>query len=623
MKKILSTLLISSAILVVTGCATENTATKTTSSVNASTTSNTATSSTGMTQLSTDETTKYGTYDEEDFDTGYDEATSTKIQLDGTSATIEGDGANVKKGTVTISSAGTYVLSGNFSGQILVSATNQDKIHLILNGVKIKNEGSALYIEQADKTIVTLAAGTTNTLTDSTNYTFATGENEPDATLFSKDDLTLNGTGTLGVTGNYKNGIRGKDDVIITGGTYNITAKNTAIKAKDGLSIAAGNFDLTTSEGDGLQTNNSTDTDKGWIAIDGGTFKIDAGRDGIQAETNLSIRTATMTIKTAAGATSTDLDTEESYKGLKAGKAMHVDDGNFTINSADDAMHSNDTITIDGGTWTLATGDDGIHADNELTLNDGDITVSHSYEGYESAVITFNGGTHVIYSFDDGVNAGGGSDTAEETGMFGSDSFGGSESGPGGGDQADDSKKIIINDGAITIHAEGDGLDSNGNIAMTGGTVYVDGPSGGGNGSLDYNGDFLQNGGVLIATGTADMAQTTSTDSKQKGLALYLDNTQQETVAFQIGDTIYGVSPEKSFAFLFISTPEMNDTNSVTITLGGEISDTKNIATDASAGDTKLGTYDLADTITSVDQSGNAVSGNQMGMSITPDNGGR
>ena len=271
----------------------------------------------------------------------------------------------------------------------------------------------------------------------------------------------------------------------------------------------------------------------------------------------------------------------------------------------------------------MATGDDGIHADNELTLNDGNITVSHSYEGYESAVITFNGGTHVIHSDDDGVNAGGGSDTAEETGMFGSDSFGGSESGPGGGDQADDSKKIIINDGAITVHGEGDGLDSNGNITMTGGTVYVDGPSGGGNGSLDYNGDFLQNGGVLIATGTADMAQTTSTDSKQKGLALYLDNTQQETVAFQIGDTIYGVSPEKSFAFLFISTPEMNDINSVTITLGGEISDTKNIATDASAGDTKLGTYDLADTITSVDQSGNAVSGNQMGMSMTPGNGGR
>ena len=168
------------------------------------------------------------------------------------------------------------------------------------------------------------------------------------------------------------------------------------------MSILAGNYTLNTTEGDGIQANNSEDAEKGYVAIDGGTFTIQSGRDGIQAETNLSIQSADLTIKTADGAQSQSLVTDESYKGLKAGGVMTISSGTFAIDSADDSLHANDTINITGGTITASSGDDGIHADNELTISDGTIAIEESYEGLEASVITIAGGTTHVVASDDG-----------------------------------------------------------------------------------------------------------------------------------------------------------------------------------------------------------------------------
>lgn len=579
---------------------------------NSTANSATSTSAAAATQTTNASTkTKYGQYAESDYDTN---ETGTTIQLATDSAEIDGSGATFKENTLTITQAGTYVLSGELKGQVVVKGTNKDAVHLVLKGVTITNDqGPAINVEQADKVTLTLSDGTENTVSDGSDYQLATGEDEPDATIFSKDDLTINGSGSLVVTGNYSNGIRGKDDVVIVSGTISVTAKNNAIKAKDGLSIAGGTFTLKTTEGDGLQTSNTEETDKGWLAIDGGTFTIEAGRDAVQAATALKIQTGKFTLKTADGAESS-VNSEESYKGLKAGTSVQVDDGTFDINSADDGVHSNGTVTIDGGQWQIATGDDGVHADTDLVLNGGQMTISKSYEGLEGSTITFNDGTFDVTADDDGVNAGGGSDTTTDTGSFGEDTFGGpggAPGGPGGGDQADDSKEIIINGGTLLVHAEGDGLDSNGNITMTAGTVFVDGPSRGGNGSLDYNGTFDQNGGVLLATGTADMAQATSETSQQKGLAVYLDSSQDKTLQVTAGETTYSVKPTKAYQFIFVSVPEMQAANDVTLAVGGTVKET-GIVTGAVTDSQKLGTYTLDNTITQVDQSGNAVSGNQM-----------
>lgn len=613
MKKLIYPLLLSSLLL---GACRQTDSTSTSSS---SSSAAAVSSSAAVTNVSTtldDSVDYYGSYEEEDVDASYDEATATQLELNGSDTTAV-DGVSVEDQTVTITQAGTYVVSGSLSnGQLVVNVNKEEKVHLIFAGVTITNEdGATVVIEQAEKVITTLASDTTNTLTDGSSYTLAEGETEPDAAFYSKEDLSINGDGTLVITGNYSNGLRSKDDLVLAGGTIEITAKNNAIKGKDSVSILAGNYTLNTTEGDGIQANNTEDAEKGYVAIDGGTFTIQSGRDGIQAETNLSIQSADITIKTADGAQSQSLVTDESYKGLKAGGVMTISSGTFTIDSADDSLHANDTINIAGGTITASSGDDGIHADNELTISDGTISIEESYEGLEASVITIAGGTTHVVASDDGINAGGGSDTDETTGQFGQDSFGG---GPGGGDTADDSKQITITGGTLVIDAEGDGLDSNGNVTMSDGVVIVNGPTTGGNGALDYNGTFELTGGVLLAAGTTDMAMNVSGGSQQS-IGISFDQTQSAetlvTLKDSQGQTILSYAPSKSYQHVVLSSPDLTD-SSYTLVSGGT-NDAQAVSGYYAGGTlsdgTELGTLSVTDTIANLTQSGATATTNQMG----------
>ncbi|WP_430610221.1 carbohydrate-binding domain-containing protein [Enterococcus sp. DIV0876] len=614
MKKIIYPLLLSTLLL--GACAQSDTTSTSTSATAAAATSGSAATVTNVSTTLDDSTDYYGTYEDEDVDASYDEAAATQITLnDGDTEAV--DGVTVDGQTVTITQEGTYVVSGSLSnGQLVVNVDKEAKVHLIFNGVTITNDsGAAVVVEQAEKVITTLASDTTNTLTDGSDYVLADGETEPDAVFYSKEDLSINGEGKLVVTGNYSNGIRSKDDLVLAGGTYEITAKNNAIKGKDSVSILAGQYTLTTEEGDGIQANNTEDTAKGYVAIDGGTFTIQSGRDGIQAETNLSSQNADITIQTADGAQSQSISTDESYKGLKAGGAMVISSGTYTIDSADDSLHANDTITISGGTLTANSGDDGIHADNELTINDGEISIEKSYEGLEASVINIAGGTTQVVSSDDGVNAGGGSDTDESTGLFGQDSFGGQ---PGGGDVADDSKEVNITGGTLVIDAEGDGLDSNGNVTMSGGTAIVNGPTSGGNGALDYNGTFEITGGVLLAAGTADMAMNVS-DGTQQSVAIAFDQSQAAdnlvTLLDSDGNTIVSYAPSKNYQHVVISTPDLTD-SSYTLVSGGSNDGESTFGYYAGGNvseGTELGILPVTDTIVNLTQSGETASSNQMG----------
>ena len=621
LKKIMASLLVASTVL---GACSSKAATSISDSASASKSDNTsaqvenlATSSSSTTETLDN---YYGTYEEEDLDASYDEDSATKITL-GTTSEVSGDGATVADQVVTITAAGTYVVSGTLTdGQLVVNVGKEDKVHLILDGVDITNtSGPAIDIEQGEKIITTLAPDSENSLADGENYELADGETEPDATFYSKEDLVINGSGSLTVTGNYSNGIRSKDDLILISGTYNVTAQNNAIKGKDSVAIRGGDYTLTTTAGDGIQANNAEDAEKGYVAIDGGSFAITSGQDAIQAETNLSLQNAQMTLQTAEGAGSTNLDTEGSYKGLKAGGALVVASGNYELNTADDALHSDDTVAINGGTITAATGDDGIHGDNSVTINEGTVTISQSYEGIEASEIYFKGGEVNVTATDDGINAGGGSDT-QSTGQFGADSFAGG--GPGGGDQADDSKFIEVSGGVVQVSAEGDGVDSNGNITMTGGTLLVNGPVSGGNGALDYNGTFVQSGGTLMAAGTSDMASNISDSSSQTAVDIYFNSNQSAgtlvTLTDSSGKLVAGFVPAKDFANLVISTPDLTQNEALTLAVGGtasQVADNGLVAIDSTVeGASTLGTLTLTSVVSNVDQEGNAVSASSMGM---------
>lgn len=569
--------------------------------------------------VASDETTTptelFGDYTDEDKDTRYDETAVTVELSDNISET---EGVAVDGQDVTITKAGTYVLSGELTdGQVIVDVDKEDKVHLVLNGVTITNsKGSAIMVVQADKVITTLEADTTNTLTDGTDYQLAADDEiDPDAAFFSKEDLVINGEGELIVNGNYNNGIRSKDDLVLISGTYTVTAKNNAIKGKDSVQILDGVYTLTTEEGDAIQSNNSDDEEKGFVAIDGGVFTITAGRDGIQAETTANLQAADITIQTGAES----ISSEESYKGIKADVAVLIQSGTYNIDTVDDSLHSDGDITIEGGEFLINTEDDGVHADNNLTINGGKLTVSNSYEGLEAAVITINDGDIQITASDDGLNASGDSGTTEESETSDNQSFGG-RGGPDGMAQADESKMIVINGGTLTVDAEGDGLDSNGNIQMTGGIVTVNGTTSNGDGAIDYDGIFEMSGGILIAAGSSGMAMNVSNSSSQPSFGIYFTEAQEaETIISLLnsdGNAIVTYQPSKTFQHLVISSPELEVGETYTLIKGIEAngSEVNGYYEDGSIiNGVELGNLALSDSITNVSETGETVSVRGMG----------
>ncbi|MED1350750.1 carbohydrate-binding domain-containing protein, partial [Bacillus paranthracis] len=176
------------------------------------------------------------TFDEEDYDATWSADSATSIAFDGASASVDGDGAAVGEGgSVGITAAGTYVLSGKLNdGQVTIDAPDAT-VHVVLNGVELNdNDNSPFYIVEAGKVIVTLAEGTTNKLSDGTKYVYADASaDEPDAALFSKADLIINGTGSLAVEGNYNDGIKSKDDLLLVSGNIQVKSVDDGWVGKD------------------------------------------------------------------------------------------------------------------------------------------------------------------------------------------------------------------------------------------------------------------------------------------------------------------------------------------------------------------------------------------------------
>lgn len=306
--------------LLMSACSTNSTTTQSEAAGTAAASGTTITqngAATGV-QLASAKLSDLVTLDEEDSNTTWTADQSTEIALAGTSALVDGTGAESKDGSVTITAAGTYVLSGKLSdGQIVVNNQDEGSVHLVLNGVNITNSDSAaIDIKEAGKVIITLEDGTENSVSDGATYVYADETtDEPSAAIFSKADLTINGTGKLSVSANYNDGITSKDDLKIMGGTIEIKAADDGIVGKDLVAVQDGNISIT-AEGDGMKSTNDTETDKGFIAIAAGTFDITAGNDGIQAETSLVIDGGTYTLVTGGGNEKGEVKTGDQGQGM-------------------------------------------------------------------------------------------------------------------------------------------------------------------------------------------------------------------------------------------------------------------------------------------------------------------
>jgi len=284
------------------------------------------------------------TYDDEDTNTAIG-SNATIVTLNGTSIAVDGTGASASGSKLNITAGGTYQLSGTLSdGQIIVNTTSKTTVRLILKGVDITCSDSApIYIMDAKKAVLILADGTKNSLTDGTKYTLTDVQaQEPSATLFCKCDMTITGNGSLTIAANYNNGITGKDNLKITGGTISITAVVDGIKGRDYTAIKNANITVD-AKADGIKSSNDVDSALGFVSIESGTLNINAGMDGIKAETDVSIS-----------------------------------GGTFIIKSADDALDSNGSMTISGGSLKLTAVDKGMNAATSLTITGGNIAFTPS-----------------------------------------------------------------------------------------------------------------------------------------------------------------------------------------------------------------------------------------------------
>ena len=471
------------------------------------------------------------------------DGSETTITFSGTDATVTNDNGCLTKGdkSITVTCSGNYYLQGTATDfQVIVSTAAGDsgKVDLFLNGVSLKSSDAPIYVQNAEKAELHLVQGTTNTIEDgSTRPQTHTYNNKVDtakAAIYAKDDLSIKGSGSLTVKANYNNGIHTSNDLKIkkSTGTLNVTAKNCGLKGKASLTINGGNITVNAS-GDGIKSDEDDATKlaegKGFVMIAGGTITITSAFDGISASNTVQFTkgetTDEPTAKITAGGGQTCLGNstssqsgrggwgmmgggnscspDSSMKGIKADSNIVIEAGKIDVNSHDDGIHSDGNITVSGGFASVKTDDDGLHSEKALTIKGGTVEVTMAYEGMEGAEMNFEGGVTSVVTTNDGWNAAGGT----------SSSTGGNQGGRGGGFGRSDGSKAKVTGGFHYIYVgtgDTDGLDSNGDIDISGGVVVIECRMNGGMGGMvDSDGSTSITGGKLLGFGTNNSEEGT------------------------------------------------------------------------------------------------------------------
>ncbi len=494
-----------------------------------------------------------------------------------------GSGVSVDGDAVTINAAGTYHVSGTLTSGSLVVDAPDGVVNLVLDGVDITAaDVAAINVVEADQVVVWLADGSDNVLADAAGATVdETVEDSPNATLFSSADLWIAGGGVLSVTAHAADAIASKDTLVMAGGDVTVDAADDGVRGKDHLVITGGTLTANV-RGDALRSDNESVPDEsdaavGVIWIAGGTLDLTAGSDAVDAARQ---------------------------------------------------------VTVMSGDLTIAAGDDGLHSDNVLRIAGGDINITESVEGIEGAFMYLSGGDVSVVSSDDGINVAGGAEaltaaTAEATdgaaaepdataggppqgGPPAGDQAGGQAGGPMGdaaesGDQASTTDPVMdpasltvsamegsgfggpaegdngdrfleLSGGTYVVDTTSDGVDVNGAMTMTGGTLVVSGTEDARNGALDVDDVFTISGGTLAANGMATMAVAPGEGSTQATLALTFGGTVPAGTAITItdggGTQIASLTTLKASESYIYSSDVLEAGADYTISVGGEVAGT-------------------------------------------------
>ncbi|MBR6708916.1 MAG: carbohydrate-binding domain-containing protein [Clostridia bacterium] len=537
----------------------------------------------------------------------YDAAGAVAVTLAGTTATASGAGVTVQGSTVTVTAEGTYLLTGTLTGMIVVDAPKTDKVQLVLNGVTITSPTSAaIYVRQADKVFLTLPDGSHSSLANGGSFAALDGdESNIDAAIFSRDDLTVNGSGTLQIDSPAGHGIVAKDELTISGASLTLDAGDNGLRANDSIAIADATLQIT-AKNDAIKAEHDEDAALGFVYIASGSITATADGDGISAGSYVQIDSGTIRLTCGGGHGSVSVSDQGNWgwnnpwggmmgggtttadtvsaKGIKAAGELLIRGGTIEIDAADDALHSNTNLHVAGGTITLSSGDDGLHADGNTRVSGGTLTIKSSYEGIEGNSIDILGGDISLVASDDGLNAAGGADASGFGGFFGGmgggpgmggmpPDMGGGRGGKGDGFASGGADAMYVNiaGGRLTVDAGGDGLDSNGSLTVSGGEVYVAGPTNSGNGPLDYTTGATLTGGTLVVAGSSGMAQNFS-QAENQGVIMATFTSQKAgttvTLADEKGTVLLSWESPKTYSSVIVSCPAVVQGGTYTLTAG-------------------------------------------------------
>ena len=582
--------------------------------------------------------TEYFTSKDQDGD--WDSSEATVITLKGNEAVISGNGAYTSDGNVVITNAGYYVVSGSLTdGYLSVDAYDSSKVFIRLDGVEINcSDDACIRVDKADKVFLTLAEGSQNTLNSGSTYSDQALSDGTDGTIFAHDDLTINGSGSLTVNAAYRHGIAANDDLVITGGTITVTAAADAIHANDSLRIKEASITVDAGD-DGLVTSNEKENGylyiesgtinvtaaddgihtTGEITLAGGDITVSAGNDGIHSDTSIYIRNGTLLI-------------DKCYEGIEA-LIIDVSGGDITIYPTDDGFNANGNSDSQigaggmGGGMGRGKGDrGGMHGpqDTGSGASTGDMPTPPDMNSTTSAgnmpappdmySTTSAGNMPAPPDMDSTTSAGNmpappdmnsnlnsdmnsqmNSDmnsqmSSDMNSQMSSDMNSQMSSGMNSGDgnsksstaANDEETYISISGGTIRIINEAgndaDGLDSNGDIFISGGSIYVSLQGSGSNSAVDFgseSGGVAEiSGGTIIACGASSMAEAFDSSSTQASI-LYNTSTVAEagttlSIKDTEGDILLSWEVPCSFSSALVSCPQLETGGTYTVSIGDD-----------------------------------------------------
>ena len=487
--------------------------------------------------------------------TSYDESRAAQITLTDQTATVTGQGASFSGQTLTITQGGTYVLTGSGKNiKLVVEAADTDQVHLVFQNLTLEGEGALLRINKTQEVVISLTEGSQNALTESQ----ASDDEEVKATIHSQVPLTLNGTGNLTLTALTKNALEVEDDLKVLGGTYTVKAANHGFKAEGALAIEVATLTIEAGK-DGLHAEHDETTERANISLNPTQLSIAATEDGVDAGNELTIKGGTITVS-------------QSEEGLEA-RVIRQLGGDVTIKSSDDGVNA----SAGSSSKTTDTSATSKTTEASATSNSADTSPSASQATSDSATASAPDSQATADSASASQTDQANKDKnqtppappAGQAPPQGGQGPGGMP--PGGQEESDPSLQIILEGGALTVDAEGDGIDSNGTVTISGGSLVVNGAVQDGNGPLDAAGDITITGGTVWALGTSDMLQGFAQGSTQASITANIAGTAGQTLIIldANGKEVARQTASKDFQAVIMSSADLVDGQTYTIQVEG------------------------------------------------------